>query len=458
MRRSLAFAVGLALAIVSPCARADGPLGPRGAPIRTSQYTVDLFQGPVLANTRIVGIAGAFLPIAEGASGIAYNPATVSVRPSYSTTRDDWDLDAGITFPASVKGTDFDNNGSVGFRYSDFVWGNVAGYVQHEKLGLGASLSGQTWSLGAPSGGAIVPGTDETVRSLVVRLLRADAVGSYAFDDEQLHLGGGFRFVSFWGVGVVSDTQERSLFNTNAVGLQAGALWTPRRLPLRLGATVRSPVLGAVDEGASRVQADAKGDRVIGDFFLPGQIDLPWEVEWGAAVQIGPRALNKKWSDEDALRGPEVEAERRTIKGKLEPRYLAARRLLLRRDAARPRQKLLLSTAVLVSGPVTNGVGFESMLERVVERSGERATVTLRGAAEAEVIPDWLQLRAGSYMEPTRFRTGQARLHGTFGFESKVFSWTVFGLYREGTSWRVSGAVDVARDYFGWSVGAGLWH
>lgn len=437
-------------------ARADGPIGANGAPIETSAYTVDLFQGPVLATTRIVGLAGAFEPIAEGAAGIAFNPAAVSLRPSYSTTRDDWDLDGGLTFPASVKGTDFDNNGSVGFRYSNFIWGTVAGYVQHDKLGIGASVTGQTWSLGAPGTVAVVPGTGEKLDGLVVRIFRADAVASYGFADEQLHIGGGLRAVSFWGVGQV-DAGERSLFNTNGFGLTTGAIWAPHRLPLRLGLTVRTPVLGAVDEEASRVHADDKGDRAIGGFYLPGRIDLPWEVEWGAAVQLGPRALNARWTDEDTLTGPEVEAERRTVDGSTEPRHRAARRILERRDAARPRRKLLLTTSALVSGPVANAVGFESMLSGVVERSGERATITLRGGAEAEVVPGWLQVRAGSYMEPTRFRESSARLHGTVGFESKLFSWTVFGLYHEGTSWRVSGAVDVARDYFGWSVGAGLW-
>lgn len=457
-RRPLAALFALVALVASGSARADGRLGPKGSPIRTSDYTVDLFQGPVLATTRIVGLAGAFLPIAEGSAGMVYNPASASVRPSWSTTRDDWDLDAGITFPASVGGTDYDNNGSVGFRYRDFVWGALSGYVQHDRLGLGVSLSGQTWSLGAPSAAAVVPGTDENVQGLILRLFRADLVASWGFAEEQLHVGGGLRVVSFWGIGTVTDGAERTLFNTNGVGLQGGVLYTPYKLPLRLGATVRTPVLGAVDEAESRVQPNAQGDRVVGDFYLPTHIDLPWEIEWGAAFQLGPRALNKRWRDEDRRTGPDVEAERRMKGNRREPAYLAARRLLEREEAARPRRKLLVSTSMLLSGPVANAVGFESMLERTVNRSGERATITLRGAAEAEVVPGWVQVRAGSYMEPTRFRGASARLHGTFGLETKLFEWTMFGLFHEGTSWRVSGAVDRARDYFGWSVGAGVWH
>jgi hypothetical protein len=37
-----------------------------------------------------------------------------------------------------------------------------------------------------------------------------------------------------------------------------------------------------------------------------------------------------------------------------------------------------------------------------------------------------------------------------------VLESAVFGLYDEGTRFRVSGAVDASRGYFGWSIGAGL--
>jgi hypothetical protein len=120
------------------------------------------------------------------------------------------------------------------------------------------------------------------------------------------------------------------------------------------------------------------------------------------------------------------------------------------------------------------------MLTQLVDRSGEGASLTLRAGAEAEVIPNRLQLRAGSYLEPTRFRDPEfteitrlpdgsrlltsryrdpsPRLHGTAGFEVRVLEWSVFGLFADDTSFRVSGAVDASRRYFGWSLGIGVWH
>jgi hypothetical protein len=66
-------------------------------------------------------------------------------------------------------------------------------------------------------------------------------------------------------------------------------------------------------------------------------------------------------------------------------------------------------------------------------------------------------VRAGTYYEPTRFNHSSARLHGTAGFDQKLFPWTVFGLFDEGTWWRAGGCIDYARDYLGWGVTVGVW-
>jgi hypothetical protein len=131
--------VGVAAACVAYPARAGGPLGPQGAPIETSNYGVDLFQGPVLASTRITALAGSFTAISEGTDAIPFNPAAASLRMPYSTTRDDYDLTAGFTLPASVEGTDFDNNGKVGFTYDDFYWITAGATIQSGATSLAPS-------------------------------------------------------------------------------------------------------------------------------------------------------------------------------------------------------------------------------------------------------------------------------------------------------------------------------
>jgi len=448
---TVSLAAGL---LASADARADGPLGPNGTPITTSQYTIDLFQGPTLASARVSGMGGAYSALAEGAEGIPFNAASASLRFPYSTTRTDYDITAGITFPSSVSNTDFDNNGKVGFGYSNFVFLTGGLLLQHGPFGIGAVISGQNYQLGTPADR--VERTSLTQASLQV--IKLDWVASYAFLDDQLHLGGGVRgaFITASVPGsapIIGDL----LFGNFGVGGQGGVLWTPRHLPLRLGATIRSPVIGTIGFSSS-VEADARGDTRLGGLYLPSGVNLPWEAEWGVAVQVGPRPLNIHWTDEDTLVGAEVEDGRRfyTDSNVREPAYRSARRILHDRYRAIRRRKLLLSVSMLATGPTGGAVGVESMLTQIVDRSGRTASFTMRGGLEAEVLPNRLQLRAGSYVEPTRFAGSQARVHGTGGFEVNVLEWDVFGLFPD-SSWRISGSIDAARQYFGWGLGVGVW-
>ena len=106
---------------------------------------------------------------------------------------------------------------------------------------------------------------------------------------------------------------------------------------------------------------------------------------------------------------------------------------------------------------VERAVGLESFLSQRVARAGQRSSMTPRLGAESEPVPGRLVVRAGLYLEPSRFGA-PPRLHGTTGFELKVLTWDVLGLYQEGTGWRVGGFTDAAPRYFGWGVTVGVWH
>ena len=463
VRRLALFTLSMLLLVAAPrAAHAAGTLSAQGTPIQTSNYSLDLFQGPTLASSRVTAMGGAYAGLAEGSEGIPTNAAAASQRYPYSTTRMDYEVTGSVTFPGSVSRTDFDNNGRVGFRYDDFVFATLGGFFQYEHWGFGSVVSAQNYSLGRSSLDVTGP---SGLQDLTLRLFKVDLVASYGFLNDQLHIGGGLRGAVF-SAATTSRTSflgEKLLFGTYGAGLQVGALWRPLHLPLRFGATFRSPILASTDATTSLVREDpATGDRTVGGFFLPNGVNQPFEAEWGIAVQIGPRPLNIPWTDEDTLGGPEVEAERRVLdhngKKTREPEYKAARRILRQRYRAINRQKLLLSYAMLVTGPTGQAVGIESMLRQVVDRSGEKSSLTVRAGGEVEVVRNVLQLRGGSYVEPTRFRESTARLHATAGFEMRVLDWSVFGLYPEDNSFRISGAVDVSREYFGWSLGIGSWY
>lgn len=439
----------LALSLTIP-ARADGPLGPEGSPISTSSYAIDLFQGPVLASSRITGLGGAYAPLGEGADGFSFNAASPALRPSWSTDRTDWDLTGGVIFPASVSGTDFDNNGTRGFAYNNFVFATVGGLIQHEAWGIGTSVNVQQYDLGKPADGS-------DITNLRVRMVTSHVLTGYSFYREELSVGAGVRIAALGVVDATSLASERALFNMAGAAPEVGTLYAPRDAPIRIGATGRFPVRTTTNLGGSAA-ADARGDRAIGGLVLPEEVVWPWELEIGLAAQLGARKLNVVRRDTRDVDKARINRERRKIDGQYESDTAVARRILKRSYLLRPRRHVLLVASALLTGRSPDAIGFESFLSQRVERSGERLALSPRVGAEYEVVPHFLIVRAGSYIEPTRFRGSAPRLHGATGLHFKALTWSMFGLFSDDTAFKLGGVIDVARDYFGWGLSAGIWH
>jgi hypothetical protein len=123
-----------------------------------------------------------------------------------------------------------------------------------------------------------------------------------------------------------------------------------------------------------------------------------------------------------------------------------------------PRRYYLLTADLWFNGRVDGGVGVESFLFQTVQRSGEKVTVSPRLGFETEVWPTRMKLRAGTYLEPTRFAASTPRAHGTFGFDISLFKWNVFGLWPDDYRWQISVALDLARAYGSFSFGIGGWY
>ncbi len=441
--------VGLASLVLAGEARAAGPLGRQGSPITTSSYTIDLFQGPLIGSSRVTAMAGAVVAIAAGADIMTSNPATPAVRYYSSHSVTDWNAGIEWRFPSQLNSTDFDNNGTKGFTFNDFVFLSTSGYVQEGPLGIGIALDLQQYSLGRPDG-------QTAVQSASVRLAQMHAMAAYSIKDE-LHLGFGLRGAVF----VIRDSGQSELTAVPGTGglltmaglsPELGAMWAPRSLPLRLGLALRAPVVGKAT--TSDITPDAAGDLRIGSLYIPRTIARPWEVEWGFAVQFGPRPLNIPWYDSRRVPREELEQYRKTPD---DTRVVLINRYDRRRRARFPRPKFLLAASFLVTGPTENAVGIESFLAQRVDRSGRRATFTPRIGVETEVVPDWVVFRSGLYLEPTRFDQSSPRLHTTFGAESRLFSWDVFGSFDSPVPFRLGANLDVARDYYDWNWTWGLW-
>jgi hypothetical protein len=410
-------------------------LGPNGSPIDTSDYTIDLHEGPILSNSRIVGLAGAYAPLVEGVAGYVVNPASVAARVPWSKSWVDWEIDGSITLPSAITGTDFDNNGDETFANNAASFVMIGAGIQFGAWGLGFRAEGSNYDV--QSRGAATAGLD-----MSVSLTRINVVAGYSFFDAQLMLGAGLGLdIVELEPPVIATENQPPPASVEGASLQVGAIWAPEALPLRVGAGVRVPIADeeAVPGGAA---PDENGNYLAEGYYFPSRMEVPAEVHGAFALQW-LRPLNVRWEN-PRLRpyvAPEdlEDAERQ-------------------RKASQRRSKLLVAGAVKVTLPAENGVGIESFFSQNVERSGQKTTVSPRVGVESEPIPGWFVVRGGGYIEPTRFSTSRERLHGTAGIDIHIpVLWSVFGLLDEDTTFRVGGAVDGAERYFGWTVSLGIW-
>jgi len=484
-----AFAALLVVIAWSPAARAAGPVGANGQPITTSDYALDLYQGPLFAGTRVTGLGGAYVAISEDVDGDLQNPASPGVRPFFSYTYFDYWLGFGLTFPATLQNVDFFNSGSkthITNSPDSFVFFTPSVNLQFGDLGVGLSLETQQYALSTQAPG------DSTGRSVRVTIPTTHLQFAYGFDHNQWVAGVGARFVS---MSVNGPDRQRAAFKSTGSGLEFGVVWKPEGKPLRLGFAYRTPIRTAAlyKEG---LLPNQEGDVVLsgsgGTYYLPKAVAFPWDVNFGFAVQFGARPMNPPWRTNDelierqtlqyrlrqldreeeqkqALAYARTEAERQKIERKfarqqevedlkLERELTAAKWQIEKNLTKMNRFYVQVASSMLVSGPVEDAVGVESLMTQVVNRSGQKTVMSPRLGIESGVIPEHLKLRAGTYIEPTRFEGSTARTHATAGLDVKLAVWNVFGLWPDNYMWRLGLGADVAHRYSTWGVTIAGWY
>ena len=451
-------------------------------PQHLNQCTIDLFQGPVLAPSRATGLGGAFAAYAEGVDAIASNAAAVAVRMPYSTNWFDYDITVGVSFPATFRSTDFDNDGQVGFAYNDFLFYTLGGQVQLGPWGFGVLTDFQRYDV-RPAGGSggALQGTET--------LGRLHALVGRSFWNGLLSVGFGVRAVTL-AIDTTQNNQRQTQLTMNGIGPEVGLLIRPDYEPWRLGATFRAPVNNHIGSSGEPGMQLAQ----------PGSIALPFELELGAAIQVGPRPLNPHWLDphdqeervrrqiEDdrelrqaaqraelerlpddgqrAARKDQLDYQERFVRQEEDERLERASEALSLERKARyanwPRERITVLLELLVSGPAAHdAIGLESFFGAqlggsALLTSGQNISYSPRLGLEGEPVPDFLQTRIGTYIEPSRFERRLARQHFTFGFDVKLFSFGLFDLFSQ--IWRIGGFADLAPRYQNFGVSIGAWH
>jgi hypothetical protein len=416
--------------------------------LTTSDFKIDLFQGPILGSTRVTGLGGAYTAVAEGTVGIPYNPATVAYRPYYSVDRFDWDIAFDYMIPGIFQGDDFDldNNGrQASIDAQAFVFG---GHIQHEAWGIGAYARGTTFE--ATESGA-------NPRSFNFWLWLVQLAFGYSFLDHQLVLGAGLRGGIF-----LAQHEQQTLFQLQTIGAEVGALYAPLRWPFRLGVSFSAPLAEN-----QPVQCDAATNPCPHGMVLPTEVALPWEVRVGAAFYIGARPFNRTppflIQKPTAAVTPPASAPVPVvdIHAASQPASAPATQATpapepepdLDRDY-RGGRYVMFSVELDITGAVDDAIGTDGFIDQVRERSGESISLSPHLGVESEVWRRRLRLRAGAYYEPARFAASSGRFHGTFSCDLRVFDFSLWGE----RSVRVGAGFDLAPRYSNIAFTAGFWH
>ncbi len=412
---------------VAVCSIASPASAQTDTSAQAQSQTVDSTRGPITGSTRRIGLGGAFVAVADDTQGIAINPASTAVRLPYSFQ--DWNVGFGldVAVGAWLPKNDVYNQGNTASQdqqkadKSSALFGSVALLVNYRHFGVGVSAEAQR---NAASRQNSTPGVDT---SFAANFGTVHMNLAYGFLDGQLLLGAGPRLI-----GMSFDRSgSSSVLGTAGVGYEAGVLVKPISQRYRIAAAVKSPI-------------DAHLAAEPG--IAASTVHVPWEVAFGLAYQIGPRTLNPR-----LVTAQEV-ARRET--GHDEPTDAEldhAAQELFERYEARQRWYLLVSSELSViqgGGPV--GLSGQTAMDRAV--------ISPRLGLESEVVPHYLRLRGGSYYEPALIRGTQSRVHGTGGFDVKLFKWSVFGLLSPFSYWQLSIGADAARAYLNTAFSIGIWH
>lgn len=397
------------------------------AKAQSDSSSVDTARGALTGSTRRIGLGGAFVALADDTEGVAINPASVALRLPYSWST--WDYGFGIDFAvgAWLPKNDLYNQGSAeGQKKSAALFGSVAAVLYGGHFGIGMAAEAQR-------NAATRADQEQGVsRSFAANFGLVHTNLGYGFIDGQLLLGAGARFV-----GMSFDrASSSSALSTAGVGYETGVIIKPAFARYRLAASYKSPIDASVSTDA--------GSSVV---------HVPWELSLGFAYQLGARTFNPRFESVDEfvrLGHPHTEPSKADI--------AAAERELFERYERQQRRYVLFSTELALAEGNGERLGVEKLWTKRSAVSGSRPVIVPRVGIESEVVAHILRLRAGSYYEPERVDLQPARVHGTGGFDVRLFEWDVFGLVKPFDWWQLSVAADAARAYLNTSFSIGFWH
>ena len=368
----------------------------------------------LLGSSRVVGLGGAYVGIAEGAEGFNSNVASVAHR----SARLERDWDAGFTLTwlqlpfTHPEQKDVDNDGLADEALEQRqLQGGVQ--LQYRHYGLGFSMRNSHLAYCATEG----CGPEGRIRaSLTTSLLaggfalgRDDfllALGIYSAEARFEHLGESWRYGN--------------------TGLAFDFLFRPHGRPYRVGVAVRPEVVGKWRPRDGQVPFLA-GRQLYSAVVSPGlySFGASWRLGEGSEHynRLSPAARRQLAED-----GEETPEE----------------------DPTQPPGRWLLSAQLDIIDGVEDALPLRAFTALGSQDPvGARTLLQPRFGVEHETLVNRLRTRLGTFVETSPFPDSRPRPHLTGGFE--VF------LLRYWEDWSVTASFDVARRYTNLGLSVGFW-
>lgn len=401
-------AIALALLAVSPALAQQSLFRP------DNLYVNPTYNGGA---SRVVGLGGSYVGIAEGLDGMTMNTASTAHRSANMRSGFTLEPLATMSIPNS---TDLDNDGVVD-NTNVALLGALGLRMQIFKFGLGVFWRGEASSRCAPP---------DCTKSLQFAQTDLSVGGALTLLRDQLVVG-----VAWYrphATVSVSDEATGALdarTNANGHGAQLGVLVRPEGRPFRVGATFRTAVTAPfeIEVGGAETFQNRPVYRGIATSALLSA-GLTWNFFRGAENlnRLSPVAQREY----DGLTDEQMETLP-TFPEDNTGRLLISAQL----DVALPVER-----ATGINGYLTNSQGFAA---------GEQVMVTPRLGLEHLTVVNRLRLRAGSYLEPSAYPSVAPRLHGTGGFDLRLFELLV--------NWTASAYFDFANGYQVYGFSLGVW-
>lgn len=365
---------------------------------------------------RVLGLAGAYVGISEGAEGAVRNPAAAAAKPPSFAHEVSFDFGFALHFlpPWAVQDSDWDNDGRLDqapdtpYTYLGTQVAYGVASLQYRAIGIAAGFDVQNAIANTPPGGYSVA---------LGHLFGALGVSLW---DDSLLLGAGVESTQ----ALLFYFENRRLARTlsyGGAGPSFGFLWRPANEDYRVGASY----------WPARTAPLTSAHTPLGALAAPDAVVSPGRVLLGASWALGSTGRHYN------------------ITGREGWTPLPQTGLL-----SSAMTKVLISAQLDVTLPVRDAVtvtGFLSQQAEAASRASDRFTFTPRLGLEQEVLPDLLRLRLGGFLEPPLVPTGLLRPHLTFGFEAYILP--LFG-QRLG----VGLALDFAYRYANLTITYVLWH